>query len=126
MIRRYEGKNSFLIFVALVFLAVLSLCILGYQRVSLGEKMVISEEPQMFKVINFKQPKHFTMDLLDENANKIYKNVYISKHCMNWQHLKVNSEYTFNKITYRYSKEDQERTRVDIGNGLNFCQNLGK
>jgi len=126
MIRRYEGKNSFLIFLVLVFLAVLSLCILGYQRVSLGEKMVISEKPQMFRVINFKQPKHFAMDLLDEKSNKVYKNVYISKNCMNWEYPKVNSEYTFNKITYRYLKENQERTKVDIGNGLDFCQKLRK
>lgn len=43
---------------------------------------------------------------------------------MNWEYLKVNSEYTFKKITYRYSKENQERTKVDIGNGLDFCRKL--
>lgn len=126
MFSREKMKDNVLIIVASVFIIFLLVYIFGYQSQKQGKKFIVEETQQVFKVIKVKQPKHFRMDLLDEKSGKVYENVYISKHCMNWKNLEINSEYTFKKITYRYEKTQEEKTQVDIGNGLDFCQNLKK
>lgn len=58
------------------------------------------EHTDTFTIVGVKRPKHFYVDLKDSKGI-MHKHVYVSKHCNNWQKVKIGSQITLPVVTYK-------------------------
>lgn len=51
-----------------------------------------------YKLLGLDEPKHFYIDVQDILTGKIYKHVYVSKHCNEWRKLRIGETYKLKRV----------------------------
>lgn len=100
-------------------------CVAGiYLIFGFPEKIIVLEKNiKEYEVIGIDPPKHFYLDLKDKQTGQLFNHVYVSKHCFEWQNLKLGSVYSFEEVTYKYEKEPDKYKYIKI-DGQKFCNDL--
>lgn len=82
-------------------------------------KDIDKEEIKDYKLIGYDPPKHFHVDLQDVQTGKIYRHVYVSKHCNNHREFVIGNIYKLKRIYYT-----REGTEISQFDDLyeSFCQ----
>lgn len=104
-----------------VMLLVISAMISGivYIQFFQGSRVVLEKHTQQYEVIGVRPPKHFMLSLKNTDTGQIFSDVYVSKHCSNWNKFKKGQVLTFEEVTYKYEKKPEIKKDVNIN--YNLC-----
>lgn len=67
---------------------------------------VIVEGDNIFTIENVNAPKHYYLDLKSDKTGVIYRNVYVSKHCNQWQQCPVGTKINARLVKTEYLYDD--------------------
>lgn len=84
-----------------------------------GSKVVLENHRQQYEIIDIRPPKHFMISLKNTDTGQIFPDVYVSKHCSNWNTFKKGQILTFEEVTYKYDKKPEIKKDVNIN--YNLC-----
>lgn len=89
-----------------------------YQKTVQGSRIVLEKHAQQYQVVGVRPPKHFMISLKNTDTGQIFSDVYVSKHCSNWNTFKKGQILTFEEVTYKYEKKPEIKKDVNINYSL--------
>lgn len=98
-------------------LALISMVV--YQKTFQGSRVVLEKHKQQYEVVGVRPPKHFMLSLKNTDTGQIFSDVYVAKHCSNWNKFKKGQILTFEEVTYKYEKKPEIKKDVNIN--YNLC-----